>query len=588
MRSPIAILCVVLLVGALGSAATGQEPVPLEQEIQSLVQDLGHERYDVREEATEKLRRIGLPALEALERAAESDDPEVRTRARNVLRDVRLGITPDWPAETVLMVRHYDDLPEAERGDALQRIGDTLKDKAVPFLLLRMAEGRPSEATRALDCLRRINTEEAHKRVIELLKEPKSTEQQAALAWALARTGRALEALQVLERSRIHEVWVRHDAIEAGVKQILEQLDNREFGKVAEVAGAFAQVSAEDARFLYLQAEGLVALDQEEEAQALRERALALTPEEEAPHYTAGEMLGELGRRRLAAREWEAILKIPSESNVYDINAYLRLGSIYAASGLYGRAADSFSKGLEQFLKAREAGHGMGMFGGDEASLRKEIEGLREKAKQFPAGEDATVKDALGEDELVVSVTITVKDGKMEQLRRALAEVARTFSVNVEPFGLRIFDVAPVSLSYDTEKEQILMLLNNSPCCKPMPFSAEGPKAQVAIRALDCCYIFEIDTTTGAAERLARFEKDYTVKLRPGIRLAGCSDLVAKINEEEYDWAELLQGVEMDYLPKVFDIELEGTRPSGKHIAARSKIKVEAPDVEPAPGPRDG
>lgn len=56
--------------------------------IQDLIRKLGAEDYATREQATEDLRKIGKPAREALEKAAEaSDDPEVRQRARGLLDD---------------------------------------------------------------------------------------------------------------------------------------------------------------------------------------------------------------------------------------------------------------------------------------------------------------------------------------------------------------------------------------------------------------------------------------------------------------------------------------------------------------------
>jgi hypothetical protein len=72
-----------LLSLALAALATlAQEPPPIDE----LIRKLGSEDFAEREKATEELRRIGKPAEEALRKAAESDDPEVRTRAQALLR----------------------------------------------------------------------------------------------------------------------------------------------------------------------------------------------------------------------------------------------------------------------------------------------------------------------------------------------------------------------------------------------------------------------------------------------------------------------------------------------------------------------
>lgn len=54
--------------------------------VQDLIRKLGSEDYAVREQATEELRKIGAPAREALRKAAESDDPEIRERAQRLLQ----------------------------------------------------------------------------------------------------------------------------------------------------------------------------------------------------------------------------------------------------------------------------------------------------------------------------------------------------------------------------------------------------------------------------------------------------------------------------------------------------------------------
>jgi hypothetical protein len=50
-------------------------------EVQKLIQDLGSDEYQVRESATNRLALIGEPALPHIDKAARSDDPEVKRRA---------------------------------------------------------------------------------------------------------------------------------------------------------------------------------------------------------------------------------------------------------------------------------------------------------------------------------------------------------------------------------------------------------------------------------------------------------------------------------------------------------------------------
>jgi hypothetical protein len=57
--------------------------------VQKLVRDLGDDDFATREDASTKLNLIGEPALPFLEKAAESDDAEVRRRAGELATEIR-------------------------------------------------------------------------------------------------------------------------------------------------------------------------------------------------------------------------------------------------------------------------------------------------------------------------------------------------------------------------------------------------------------------------------------------------------------------------------------------------------------------
>ncbi len=96
------VLVLVAVLTAWTGTAMAQEPVPpdpgdappaqqeeeklsQEQEIEKLVGELGSDNWSVREAATKKLIKIGLPAAEAVEKLAESEDIEIRVRAKKIL-----------------------------------------------------------------------------------------------------------------------------------------------------------------------------------------------------------------------------------------------------------------------------------------------------------------------------------------------------------------------------------------------------------------------------------------------------------------------------------------------------------------------
>ena len=569
----------VLILFALASLLPAAEPANLPQAIEAHIRDLAGKSYDARKRAARALLGIGEPARAALERAARADDPTLRNAAREVLNDIRLGIGPGWPPELAQLARDYERLDPAGRSQAIHQLTDDLKEKAAPFLARRVAE-EGETGPLALNCLRSLGTPGAFGPLLAVLKEAKTPFLAKASAWAHAGTGSPREALEILSRVGTDQA-TRREMAEAGVVGMCQQLKDRKFREAAKLAPEFIRAAPDDARFLYLLAEALIALDEEEEAEGLRKRALAMHPDQEGPHYVAGELLGKLGRRRLAALEWEAILAIPPANEVYDINAHLRLGAIYAACGQYENAANCFEKAHLLFAEARKTGHGMGMIGGSEEELQQKVAGLRRRAAQHPAPPDAPIEDELGDDATRLELTAEVKDGKMEELRRELGKVEATLAINIQPRDLRLFDVTGATLRYDPKEKKVGVVLNTQRFSDPVPFAMKASPARLAITTLDCYYIFEIDAATGEARKVARYEKDYTLRLVPGLRIAGCTKVTATINRKAYDWEELLKGVPFDYLPEVFEVVLEGTTAAGRRVTARVKVTPEEPEIQP-------
>lgn len=85
----------------LQTAAILAQP-PATEPAAALVARLGSERFDVRQQATEDLARLGPAARDDLQRAAADGDPEVRLRAKELLR--RLAVEELWQAGRVRYV----------------------------------------------------------------------------------------------------------------------------------------------------------------------------------------------------------------------------------------------------------------------------------------------------------------------------------------------------------------------------------------------------------------------------------------------------------------------------------------------------
>ena len=560
--------------------------VPLDAVVQCLVRDLGAERYDEREQATESLRHIGQPALAAVKAAAKSDDPEVRLRAQDILGDLELGIGSDWPPEIALLIRHYDRLNQQERNNALQSISAALGARSVPFLLDRMADGDQNEGNYAVYMLQRMNTEDVWRQVIRLAKEPKNEFQARALAWARGQSGQAIDALDAFADAQLNAL-PRDKAVEAALQDVLRLLRQGKPQEALAAAEKGAKATPAEARFLYLQAEALIALNKDKQALALRDQALALNPDKEAPHALAGETLAAMGRARLAAREWQRVLDIEPNDSPTDTSACLRLAAIHAASGLFAPAAQYMEKAIQRFAKLKEeAPDGQGVPAGAIESLQIELGRLQSKAQQYPTPAEAPIEAPLPDSEFSFAVTVKLKEGKLEDLQRAVAAAAAQFRLTVQPADLRLFDLPAASLRYDKAKKQILVLLHDTPVAKPLPYEAKAKVSSVALHTADVTYIVQVDAEAGTAERIAQFDKDYVVALRPGVKLSAYADVSLRLNGSAADWDDIRKGISYDRLPQQFDVVLEGTTPTGRRITAHVTVDAQEPKLEPpAPAP---
>ncbi len=91
---------IVLLCGVAFSQQKQAHPEDLQAKIQKLVKQLGDDDFQKREDAMEELVKIGDAAVEALKKAAKSEDPEVAWRAKEALnRILRNKEKPNWREE---------------------------------------------------------------------------------------------------------------------------------------------------------------------------------------------------------------------------------------------------------------------------------------------------------------------------------------------------------------------------------------------------------------------------------------------------------------------------------------------------------
>ena len=89
------------------SLLLAQAEAPTPQAIAKAVRDLSADDFKDREKASEFLWRAGPAAIPALEKAAAGDDFETKFRAQSILDKVRVGITPETPAEIAKLLETF-------------------------------------------------------------------------------------------------------------------------------------------------------------------------------------------------------------------------------------------------------------------------------------------------------------------------------------------------------------------------------------------------------------------------------------------------------------------------------------------------
>jgi len=551
--------------------AMAAEPNP---EIKELTEKLGAEKYSDREKASTKLLKIGFPALPFLENAMKSSDPEVKTRAKALIRDIRLGIKPEWEDDLKNKLRKFKSLPPEERKSIIDAISLRTEEEALPFLISVVEAGGQNAPLALKNILRMENEAIWIKKTLDIKGKPTNPYVAELQAKAAMRSGNFKKTLTVLKSTSLKSQGKRF-SVDFCMEFLKARIDDKEFAKAAEEAAELAETLPNEAPPLYIQAEALRKSGKVNLAEKIEKKALGLNPKEEAPHYTAGEFLMKRGSLPLAYKEWKKILDIPSEDDVYNINAYLRLSTIYAKSGLYAKALESLETALKHYKKAKkENGSSMGMVGADKIGAK--LEYLRAKAEKKGDG-DGTIKNVPPEypDFLDANVKEIVKNGKMREMRKAIKNSAAGLSLKIQPRGIRLFKDKTLIPKYDKEKKRLEILLYGNPAASKNIDLGNNKNTTIYIFSLDTYYIYKYFPESGKIEFTNSFEKDYILRIRKKGPTRFWRNATIIIDGKKKTWKEMTEGIHFDYMPEKLDIKLKGTSPTGKPKNIDCSLKFE-------------
>jgi hypothetical protein len=154
LKSSRSISCIALAIasGLWGATLHAGQPKFDDPEFQSRVQQaneavtaLGSDEYATRRSAFAKLLSLGRPAIEPLEKAQQSEDPEVRSRAMELLIALRgrgfLGVslmeTDDW---------NRDLVPDLDNGQVCVRAMSVINHRDPQYAAMGMNKPLPAES----------------------------------------------------------------------------------------------------------------------------------------------------------------------------------------------------------------------------------------------------------------------------------------------------------------------------------------------------------------------------------------------------------------------------------------------------------
>ena len=131
-----------VLAAAVFAQRTAPPIAPTPDALAAAVEQLGDDRFDTRQRATETLWSAGDVARPLLERALGSDNAEVRLRARAILDRFTYGIYASTPADVVLLINRFRSGDTKQKADALK----ALAGQGAVQEVMRLLELEPNDA----------------------------------------------------------------------------------------------------------------------------------------------------------------------------------------------------------------------------------------------------------------------------------------------------------------------------------------------------------------------------------------------------------------------------------------------------------
>jgi tetratricopeptide (TPR) repeat protein len=374
-----------------------------QKKIAALIEQLGDKDYFLRQKAQDELSKMGFEAFEALSTASTSDDLETATRAKYLLKLMRVEwTTATDPPEVKRLLKNYEMLDIENREDRIKALAALPEGSAIPALcrLARYEKSNVLSKRAALELMQSTPAgDPPSTQRVNLIRKIIESGSRPAVQWinawlrmardpqaALADFQRLADAeTQLLQRTpddtspEVVTAFMRYyiaqlkrlgktDAMVQAMQRLIEVqkddsatiadlaewfLEQKSWGALDDLAAKFAVRFDAEPILLYLHAEAKLAQNDTAKAEELAAKAIKLNPGREfvSLHYLTARNLKKRGCIDWAVKEFEYILSQVGDQDAVGYRPVMELAEIYYDQGKNLEAA----KSLDKFLKKPSA-----------------------------------------------------------------------------------------------------------------------------------------------------------------------------------------------------------------------------------------
>ena len=376
--------------------------------VSKLINQLGHPRYVLREQAQAELIEIGPSVLDALSNALLSDDIEIAMRARYLLTVIKIQwINEGDPKHIRAAMKDYDQKSDAQRKDIIEELSKQATEAELITLgrIVRYEKSTPLSKLAALAILETTMDPQRSDTKSALISKQLEDSQRPAAQWVRKSLGGKSEINALIDQwkkivANEQSVWIdssdqtNHEIVkktlfylvklldkagkeneaEPYLNQIVDlqpkdaqsirilvqemlaerneqQLLKKRAARVIEKIGEkFKDLFSKDTLFLYVLANAKRTLGDSAEATKLATEALNLNPTNGAKHLDAAYKLELQGWFDWSEAEYQKVIQIDGLTSIYTHLAISQLSEMLHDQGKDKKAADAL-KSLVGLLK---------------------------------------------------------------------------------------------------------------------------------------------------------------------------------------------------------------------------------------------